>query len=245
MASLLALCIEDLGASHPDEQFVRCVAVTGHAPGLGLDNQGQIVWREEQELACELLVTADQRLALWRREGATEIVVTRARRALKVPYGKPVILLHGDELTIASRRMRIHLHGAANAPAEPRFFVPSHKRSPVFRTAATAAIVGASLAASAAGSAQVPSDPIEVRETPPIIVPEPTDAGPDATEDAEGGSDDTEGDAFIEGGSEMDAPEIEVREHPPVMEEPPPPPVGCCAHQPGTAVARHPWRRKL
>ena len=214
-----------------------------------MDDLGHVRWRSESTLACELLVTLDGRLAVWRRPGATPVVVTRAQRSLEVPVEKPVILLHEDELSIAFRRLRVHVHGAASSATAPDFLVAPRPKRTLFRSAATAAVVGASLAAATPGVAQQ-GPPIEVRDQPPAppdpepspdagvdadIAPDPNDGLEDAgAEDAEGGSGD---------GSTV-TPPIEVRDQPPVMVEVPPP-AGCCSHQPGAAAASPWWRKKM
>lgn len=233
MGEYLALCIEDLDADNPNERYVQCVAVPGRAPGLRLDPRGQPLWRVEQGAVCELWRSADGRLVLWKLEGTEPIVVTRARRSVEVPVGKPVMLLDKDGIDIGGRHLRVHLHGTTVQEHAPRPLVTGRPR-PVFRTAASAVVLGATLVATTAGSAQE-APPIEVREHPPAPLPPPPppDAGPEP--DAAGsGSIMVEDDRASGEESVAGTEPIEVRDTPPAPPPPPPPAGGCCSRQPGT-----------
>ena len=87
------ICLEDLAAASLGERYLNCVAVRGDEPGLALDAHGVVLWRSDGPHACELWVSADERLVLVRPAGAPEVRVTRAGRSLDAPEGKPVILL--------------------------------------------------------------------------------------------------------------------------------------------------------
>ena len=189
-----AICIEDLLTASPAERYLRCVALPGRQPGLGLCDTGTVVWKDDERLACELWVSADERLIAYRRDGAPPLTVRRAGRSLSAPSGKPVVLLDGDELMVGDRHVRIHVHGVA-----PSVHAPSPL--PVRSTAAArmTAVAAAAVALSAVTgcdkpkTASPPDAGIEVRETPPAVMPVPEpeagpeagpDAGPDALADA-------------------------------------------------------------
>jgi hypothetical protein len=161
MPKPLAICIEDLDPSGVG--YTQCVALVGRQPGLRLDSTGHVTWLEDDDVACELWVSADDRLMLYRSAAATSVVLHRVERSLDVPHGKPVIVIDQDEVVVGSRRLRIHIHGEAPVVAAPLPLPAS--RPPLKRLArglTTAAAVGAAVAAVACG-------PIEVRETPPVI----------------------------------------------------------------------------
>ena len=231
MGEFLALCIEDLDADNSSERYVQCVAAPGRAPGLRLDPRGQPLWRVEQGAVCELWRSADGRLVLWRLEGPEAIVVTRARRSLEVPAGKPVMLLDKDEIELGGRHLRVHVHGTTAQEHAPRPLVTNRSR-PVFRTAASAVVLGATLVATTAGSAQE-APPIEVREHPPAPLPPPPPPDAGSEPDAAGtGSVMVEDDRLPGEGSSNEP--VEVRDTPPAPPPPPPPAGGCCSRQPGT-----------
>jgi len=160
MPKPLAICIEDLDAPKAS-RYVQCVALPGRQPGLRLNDAGRAIWFSEQAVACELWVSADDRLILYRPEGAASATVRRAGRSLDVPFAKPVILLDKDEVDVGPRHLRIHIHGEATTVAAP---TPLRiKPGPLDRlaqTAATAAVIGA-----------LATGCIEVRETPPTMDP--------------------------------------------------------------------------
>ncbi|MBI5499230.1 MAG: hypothetical protein HY907_03235 [Deltaproteobacteria bacterium] len=208
MPTPLAVCLEDLDARSPGERYLRCVAVPGRQPGLRVDPAGAVLWRGDGPVACELWVSMDQRLILYRPESAPAVVVRRAGRALDGPAGKPVVLLDQDGFEVGTKRMRVHVHGEAPAIAAPSF-LPAPERAEArggLRGAAAAVAIGAALGGAAL---------FEVRCHPPSPV-EPTprddqqDAGAPPPEDAE------------------TQPDIEVRVQPPAIAPmpplPPPPP---------------------
>jgi hypothetical protein len=218
MSRPLAICLEDLQPRASDERYLRCVAVVGRAPGLRVAGGGAVLWRDETDTACELWVSADERLVLYRPEGGGRIVVRRASRSLEVPATKPVILLDQDELEVGGRRLRVHVHGDA-----PRVHAPEYLRAPSSRVPAK---VAAALALGAAlgvvdckkdnPAASGPPE-LEVREQPPAEEPLPVPRSLD------GGS----GAGDAEAAAEPDVvplpdaePEIEVRVAPPQVPAP-------------------------
>ena len=161
MPKPLAICIEELDSS--EAKYIRCVALPGRQPGLRLDKTAQVLWQSDDGVSCELWVSADERLILFRPEGADSVVLDRAGRTLDVPYGKPVVVIDQDQVSVGGRRVRIHFHGEAPSVTAPS---PLPSRSQplgrLARTLAATAILGATVAAS--GCAE---QPLEVRITPP------------------------------------------------------------------------------
>ncbi|HEY3354068.1 MAG TPA: hypothetical protein VGQ83_12520, partial [Polyangia bacterium] len=172
----IALCLEDLAPARGTSRYLSCVALRGVEPGLTLDPTGAVQWRSASPAACELFVSLDQQLILLRPEGAGTVTVTREGRSLAAPAGKPVVLLDGDEITIAARRLRVHVHGIAPAVAAPAP-VKVRERRGARRAAAAALALGAALGCGRG---------IEVRETPPAVSPQPVpaDAGGPASQPA-------------------------------------------------------------
>jgi nucleoid-associated protein YgaU len=180
-----AICIEDLKPRRGHPRFLGCVAVAGREEGLGLGPGGDVLWKGPTPPACELWVSMDECLILYRRDGAPPVTVTRAGRGLQVPPVKPVVLLAGDEIGIGARRLRVHIHGPAPAirPPTPVAIEVSPRRAGRSARAAAAAAALGSMAA--AGAVEVrdappkvappppPPPPIEVREAPPVIAIEP------------------------------------------------------------------------
>lgn len=165
MPEPLAICIEDLEPGH-GPRFVRCVALVGRKPGLRLSNTASIIWQSDDDIACELWVSGDDRLILYRPPGAVDVRVSRGGRSLLAPFAKPVVLIHLDEVTVGSRRLRVHVHGEAKRVAPPSP-LPDPARGPAARVAAIVA-----LGAVVAGCDR----PVEVRETPPAPPPQTNEA---------------------------------------------------------------------
>jgi hypothetical protein len=162
-----ALCMEDLDPAVDDARFLRCVALPGRQPGLRVLSDGSLGWQFAGAIACELCVSADERLILFRPEGAPSVLLDRAGRVLDVPFERPVVLLSQDVIEVGSRRMRVHIHGLATKVAPPSR-LPSRRHV----AAHTAAIV-------ALGAAVLACDkPVEVRETPPLVAEDPSGAPP-------------------------------------------------------------------
>lgn len=160
----IALCLENLATG----EFVSCIAIRGNAPGLGLAADGAVGWQQATP-ACELFVSADEKLIALRRDGAPEVVIERAGRRLSAPVGKPVVLLDQDQLTVGSCALRLHVHGEAEAAVPPQSLG-------VIARAAAAAAVGAVLVGGACLPPSCGADadkPIDVREQPPAPMPTP------------------------------------------------------------------------
>lgn len=196
---------------------MRCVALKGRQPGLGVDAHGDIVWHSDRPLGCELWVSADEQLILLRPSGAPGVIVERAGRSLDAPFDKPVVLLDQDTIELAGRRFRVHVHGTARAVSPP---TPLVERQGVGRLAATVALGVAALSCQKTDPT-AGSRPVEVRETPPSAAPlEPPDAAVPVLEDAAVDAPvDSPADAGGEAGK-ADAGKkkpkaIEVRNHPP------------------------------
>lgn len=182
MPTPIAICLEHLDARGRQSRWLGCVALAGGERGLGLGPAGEVVWKTGGSVACELWVSQDERLILYRTADAPAATVTRAGRTLQVPPEKPVVLLQGDELGIGSRRLRVHVHGPAatvRAPAPVRIARSPGGRGRLARAAAAAAIGSAAVAGAIEvrtappkpASPPPPPPPIEVREAPPIMLP--------------------------------------------------------------------------
>lgn len=173
MPQPLAICLEDIDPRDPAQRYLRCVALVGRQPGLRVDDGGAVVWKPAEFPACELWVSADDRLILY-RTGAVEVTVHRAGRSLEVPSGKPVVVLDQDSFVVNGRRLRIHVHGPATAVAPPSPLRPAARR--------TAAGVAAAVALSAAALTGC-DGLLEIRDMPPEVAPvqQPIQGGQQAT----------------------------------------------------------------
>jgi hypothetical protein len=166
MPKPIALCIEDMNPDPGQPRYVACVAVAGGLPGLGLDRQGGILWRSSAAPACELWVSGDERLILLRPAGAAAVRVHRGGRSLAAPFAKPVVLLDQDQLELAGRHFKLHVHGRAPAIASPTPIAesePQEKPKHALRTAAAALALGSLLVGGC----------IEVRASPPKMAAPP------------------------------------------------------------------------
>ncbi len=168
-AKPIALCLEQL-QEQTAQTYLRCVALVGRQAGLRIDSQGQVLWRNERNVACELCVSLDQHLILLRPERAVRVRVARAGRSLDVPSEKPVVLLDGDEIHIGPRCYRVHVHGDAPAIAAPSPLVwraPSVSKKVAAMVALGAAVAGCDERSPSRTDGT--STSIEVREEPPSI----------------------------------------------------------------------------
>jgi hypothetical protein len=186
MPKPLAICIEDVG-SQSKTRYMRCVALPGRQPGLCLDDAGKVLWRSDAGVSCELWVSADERLVLYRPEGVVPVTLHRAGRSLDVPCGKPVFVIDKDEIDVSSHRLRIHVHGQAPTVAAPSP-LPSRPRSlgRLARAATAAAIAGTVVASGCCPEIEIRDDPpkppaptappptIEIRDSPPEPTPPTT-----------------------------------------------------------------------
>jgi hypothetical protein len=169
MAKPIAICIEDLDST----KYIRCVALPGRQPGLRLDEAGKVLWQSHDGVTCELWVSADERLVLYRPEGKTPVKLRRAGRSLDVPCNKPVIIVDKDQVDVGPHHLRVHIHGEASSVVAPSV-IASRPRSSnrLAQAIATAAVVGAVAATGGCTDVIVPPT-IEVIDNPPEP-PEPT-----------------------------------------------------------------------
>lgn len=144
----LVVCVEDLQTG----RILRCAAAGSAGPVLGVDFRGEVRWGRPGELAVALLEGTDGRLVLRRPPQSPRASLHRGRRRVEVPVGKPVIALAGDELVVADRRLRLHLHGRS------------------WRAFAPVLLAAGLLLAAPSVQAQ---EPIEVRTEPPAPPPMP------------------------------------------------------------------------
>jgi hypothetical protein len=178
MPEPLSLCIEDLGAGEDSPRYLRCVALVGREPGLRLDEGGAVLWQSATDQGpLELWVSQDDRLILFRREGGPPVRVERQGREYEVPAEKPVVLLDGDLLEVAGRRLRLHVHGPAGSVEAPAPLPERGARS-LAKVAAAALALGTVVGGPASTSADESPFPLEVRLAPPAKRPTPRpDAG--------------------------------------------------------------------
>lgn len=219
----IALCLEDLDAP-PDARYLQCVAIAGTEPGLTLDSRGAACWQQRRnktlapDAACELWVSQDERLILFRPEDAVDsVVLTRGGRSLTVPAGKPVVLVDQDQLVVGTRRLRLHIHGKAPAVAAPSLFVPDEP-APESAAGRTARIAATAIAIGAAVGAGGCTKKVEIRDTPPKVAPPQPDAG--VKPDTRPAVDVLAPDAA----AKKPPPKVEVRVRPPRVARPPKPP---------------------
>jgi len=164
----MAICIEDMDAESREDHYLRCVALPGRQPGLRLDGAGRVLWQSDDGVSCELWVSADERLILYRPEERAPVTLHRAGRSLDVPSGKPVVVIDQDQVDVGGRHLRVHVHGEAPAVAAPSPLPPrSRPVDRLARAAATAAMMGAVAAASGCSD-------IVIRDNPPEAPMEPT-----------------------------------------------------------------------
>ena len=218
MPEPISLCLEDLSGKPGSVRYTMCVAIRGGEPGLGVDCEGKIAWQAEGPLACELWISADERLILLRPEGAPPLRMSRAGRSLQVPCGKPVVLVDQDTLHTACGNFRLHVHGPAAQISPP---APYRERHNWARLAATVAI---GVAAVSCHKSDPGNQQVEVREHPPAPPPYyPPDASSSDAAATDGGDDAGAADAALEGGARPDAgwdaarksQPIEIRHDPP------------------------------
>ena len=178
MVRSLAICIEDLDAQTEASKYLRCVAVPGRQPGLRLDEAGRVLWQADDVLSCELWVSADDRLILYRQESMTPAILRRGGRSLDVPFGKPVVVLDQDLIEIGPRLLRVHIHGEATSVAAPSPLLPrSRLGRRLAQTVAAAAILttvattGGCIGGDTSTSTPTPAPTIEVREEVPAAYP--------------------------------------------------------------------------
>jgi hypothetical protein len=186
MPEPLAICIEDLDAAPGAPRYLRCTAVVGRQPGLGLDATGAVLWRSDAGAAAELWVSGDDQLILYRPEGAPECTVRRAGRAVVAPVGKPVVLRDQDEVDVSGRHLRVHVHGPApevTAPAplpeSPSSAPFAEEHPPQVGAEGGPGVLARAAAALALGAALGAGGCVEVRNNPPDMAPPPRphDAG--------------------------------------------------------------------
>ena len=183
MPKPLAICLEDLDAHVPGTRYLRCVALPGQEAGLTVDGAGRVLWRSDEAASCEIWVSLDDRLILFRREGGATVVCRRGGRSLEAPAGKPVVLLDQDCVELAGKRLRIHIHGVAPNGTAPSFLPERTAAGGVVRAAATAVAIGAAIGGAACKKAEQRTEnpdagPVTVQTVPPTTPPLPAaDAG--------------------------------------------------------------------
>jgi hypothetical protein len=219
----IELCLEELNDASDAEPYVRCVAVAGGCPGLCFSPAGEVIWRLNDNALAEIWVSLDGRLMLFRKSPQGQVALTRVERHLELPLSKPVIVLGGDEISVAGRRFRVHVHGTATEVKPPERLKLRRARN---LAVAAAVALGALAADCKQGATGGSTTPIEVRQQPPIIAP----SMPRNTS-----ASDTSGDAGVPDAGPTKrvpathtkpvraTPPIEIRRHPPKLSNPRPP----------------------
>ena len=169
MPKPLSICLEftDSGTSRSGPaRFVRCVALAGGEPGLSVNAEGETLWMVPGG-AFELWISGDERLILFRLEGAPGITVHRGGRSVDVPIRQPVVLLDQDEISWDGRCVRVHVHGEAREVHAPQPLLE------ILKAAGLVAALGTGLLAQggAAPSGDKQPQQIEIRNRPPIMMP--------------------------------------------------------------------------
>lgn len=177
MPKPIAICLEDLDAKSDATRYLQCVAVPGRAPGLCVNEHGTVVWKNDDAVACELFVSADDRLILFRPTGAALTTLRRSGRSLEVPEEKPVLVLDGDELSVSDQNLRVHVHGLAPKVVSPTPFIPKKRPFGDLARASAVALALAGAGGVAGASCDACSD-IVVRDQPPSVIFEEPDAEP-------------------------------------------------------------------
>ncbi len=241
----IALCLEHL-ADDPTQTYLRCVALVGRQPGLRIDAQGQVLWRDDQNVACELCVSLDQHLILLRPAQGTAVQVSRAGRSLDVPAEKPVLLLDGDEISVGAQRFRVHVHGEAptiTAPSPLVWQPPSVSKKVAAMVALGAAVAGCDERPRTDGSGHGTTS-IQVRESPPTAAGVTTpvyDGGLDASVKPDGSAQSpatTAASSTATASKPASKPPIEVRARPPTTLPPKTPPPGKSGGQPPRTIQK-------
>ena len=215
----IELCLESLDPAEDEHPYVRCVAMVGGEPGLGITPDGAIVWQRDTAAAALLWVSADRQLIVSRHQEPQSVRLIRAERFLDLPLGKPVVVLHEDVLIIGSHTFRVHVHGIAAVVAPPTRL--TLRRAQTF--VAAAALVATSFAgchASTQGQPTVPGGASADVAAPPPPTSQYAQPPPDlATGGAPGVEPASQGGTTAAGTGRATntkpTPPIQVREHPP------------------------------
>lgn len=171
MSKPLAICIEDLNAP-AETKFIQCVALPGRQPGLRLDQTGGVLW-QNNATACELWVSVDERLMLYRQAGMGPVTLHRAGRTLAVPIEKPVVVLDQDQIEVGPQRLSVHIHGEARSIAAPAVLpAPTQAHGHLSLAARTAIALGAvATTVSCFGTCTSNGPTFDVRDAPPAAAP--------------------------------------------------------------------------
>jgi hypothetical protein len=127
---------------------------------------------------AEIWVSLDGRLMFFRKSPQGQVSLTRVERHLELPLGKPVIVLGGDEISVAAKRFRVHVHGTTVEVRPPeRLKLRRARNLAVAAAMALGALTadckqsskGGTTGRSArdAGTEVRPTPPIDIRRFPP------------------------------------------------------------------------------
>jgi len=221
----IELCLESLDPAADEQPYVRCVALAGGDPGLGVDADGKIVWCQNELAAALLWVSADSQLILVRRSPSQNVRLIRAERFLDLPLDKPVVVLHEDVITIEGNSFRVHVHGTTRTIAPPERLLLRRAQSLVAGAVLAAAAI-AGCHANTTGPSAVSAGATGNEVTSPSATSETGYAKPPPDLGTETGTL-TESDTQSQGGTTAAStatmrkpttkptPPIQIREHPP------------------------------
>jgi len=223
----IELCLEELDDASDAEPYVRCVAVAGGCPGLCFSPAGEVLWRLNESALAEIWVSLDGRLMFFRKSLQGQVSLTRVERHLELPLGKPVIMLGGDEITVAGKRFRVHVHGTTAKVRPPERLKLRRARNLAVAAAIALGVLTADCKRGVKqGATGGSTTPIEIRQQPPIIAPPipPNTSAGDRSRDA--GAPDAGHTKRVPASHTKPVratPPIEIRRHPPKLSNPRPP----------------------
>ncbi len=199
---IIAICLEDCYPGHESLRYLQCTALQtsglrvgpGGLVGDGAVSGSYCELRVTGDERLAALATDDM------LPGAR---VHRGGRHVDLEPGKPVILCDGDFLAVPGRCFQVHVHGQADGPAEPAFLHQKEPASSTLARFAAAGLIVVTGLAGGLGCAPRESavnekpdvtrdepvpprpeppegkepkhkvDPIDVRDEPPVIAPDP------------------------------------------------------------------------
>lgn len=120
----IGVCFENLKPRPRGPRYLSCVALERGLPGLGLDESGEVVWRDSDRTALEFFALRDGRLALRVLTESETVQIERAGKVFTIPQAMKgiageVAVLDGDVLLFGIGRYRIHVHGQVSQAAAP------------------------------------------------------------------------------------------------------------------------------
>ncbi|PKN24262.1 MAG: hypothetical protein CVU65_12315 [Deltaproteobacteria bacterium HGW-Deltaproteobacteria-22] len=199
---IIAICLEDCYPVHESLRFLQCTALKGEGLFVGEDgvvgNDGSAPAYCQLRVTGD-----DRLAALATGGMLAGARVHRGGRFVDLSTGKPVILCDGDFLAVPGRCYQIHVHGEAARASEPSYLHAKEPASSTLARLAAAGLVAVTSMAGSLGCTpresnvnekpevtpdrpqpprpeppagkepQQKVDPIDVRDEPPVIAPDP------------------------------------------------------------------------